>query len=249
VRGYIHPVPESEAVADYYDAYWSDGGTYVGSRLTTLTRQAIHARTGPDTRCLDFGCGDGSVGTAVAGEVDSYVGVDISDVAAERARSLGLEVHVIDPGSSIPAESESVDLALCLEVFEHLEVPQEVASELARCLRPHGVLIATTPNVGYWRQRFDLAVLGRFNPRGDVLSAAEPWRDPHLRFFTTRSLGDMLRNSGFREVEVRGHDGAFLADLPLVRRLARQRSSAFYRRLEAIAPTLLGGRLLAIATK
>ena len=59
--------------------------------------------------------------------------------------------------------------------------------EAARVLRSGGVLIASVPNVAFWRRRLDL-VCGRWNPEGDDLSVAEPWRDPHLRFLTTAAL-------------------------------------------------------------
>jgi hypothetical protein len=63
------------------------------------------------------------------------------------------------------------------------------------------------------------------------------------------ALRDMLRGAGFAEVAVSGHDGAFLAELPLFRRFAVPRGSALYRKLEARFPSLLAARLIAVANK
>jgi len=51
-------------------------------------------------------------------------------------------------------------------------------------------------HVIYWRRRLDF-IVGRWNPFGDGLSTTQPWRDPHIRFFTRGSLENMLLSSGF----------------------------------------------------
>ena len=66
-------------------------------------------------------------------------------------------------------------------------------------------MIVTVPNVAHWRNRLDLALLGRWNPRGDHLSAEQPWRDPHVRFFSLSSLSRVVETSGFEVLERGGH--------------------------------------------
>ena len=63
---------------------------------------------------------------------------------------------------------------------------------------------------------------------GDDLSIEQPWRDPHIRFFTPSTLERMLSASGY-EAEVRGYAGALLADLPKIGRFLRGRQSPMYR--------------------
>jgi hypothetical protein len=103
------------------------------------------------------------------------------------------------------------------------------------------------PNVAYWRRRVDLALFGRWHPYGDDQSVQAPWRDPHIRFFNRGAMARMLRQSGFGKVEVRGHGGAFLRDVPVLRRLGRGSVSRGYRAFERLAPALFASRLHAVA--
>jgi hypothetical protein len=92
-------------------------------------------------------------------------------------------------------------------------------------------------------------LVGRFDPLGDDLSVEQPWRDPHIRFFSPTTLERMLRSELF-EPEVHGYAGGFLADMPkLGHRYFWGRSSAAYRRAERRLPNLLGRRIYAVAVK
>ena len=46
-------------------------------------------------------------------------------------------------------------VVVCFEVLEHLFAPHLAVAEMHRVLEPGGVLIATVPNVAYWRRRLD----------------------------------------------------------------------------------------------
>jgi hypothetical protein len=102
-------------------------------------------------------------------------------------------------------------------------------------------LIVTVPNLAHWRNRLDLAVLGRWNPRGDHLSAVEPWRDPHVRFFTLPALVKLTEQSGFEVLERGGHTQFGLPHfIPGLRRMTRTpRPRAGTRWLAHLFPRLL----------
>jgi hypothetical protein len=59
----------------------------------------------------------------------------------------------------------------------------------------------------------------------------------------------MLGRAGFENVEIRGCDGALLADVPLVRRGARRRGSRAYRALERLMPSAFSRCLIAVARR
>jgi SAM-dependent methyltransferase len=239
----------TDQLTEYYNAYWGPGGTNPGCTRPTAVLETLDAHTGGEDRLLDFGCGDGrNIGAWLAERVGSYVGVDISAVAVEGAAELGLDARRIDSEREIPLPDGSFDVVACLEVFEHLVEPHRAASEIFRVLRPGGTLIATVPNVAYWRFRLDLALFGRWDPLGDGLSVERPWRDPHLRFFTKPALIRMLACAGFVETDIRGCDGALLADIPLLRRFSRGRGSPPYRALERWLPSILS-RVLLVVTR
>ena len=120
-----------------------------------------------------------------------YTGVDVSEEGVSLAQSIGLDARAIEDAASLPFDSATFDVVLCIEVLEHLFTPHLAAKECARVLRPGGILLATTPNVAYWRRRLDMVLFGRWHPDGDHLSVEQPWRDPHIRFFNPGALRQM----------------------------------------------------------
>jgi SAM-dependent methyltransferase len=242
----------------YYETYWSKEGIQLrtpGTRSdhgeqTPGLRALLETHMSPGTVCIDVGCGDGRTAGRWLVEHDvTYFGADVSPVALMSARASGLNVLQISDAGWLPFRSCTFDRAVCIEVLEHLFAPQRTAAEIFRVLRPGGILVATVPNVAYWRRRIDLALLGRWQPLGDKLSVEQPWRDPHIRFFNPGSLRRLLRSVGFTDVVVGGHDGSILGDIPVARRFRNLESRAAYRFLETVLPSPFGYRLHAIAHK
>jgi ubiquinone/menaquinone biosynthesis C-methylase UbiE len=244
---YMMEVGQSDT---YYESYWSEEGFHPGSNLTPELRHLLESNIPPGARTLDVGCGDArTAGTWALEHGRGYVGVDVSAVAVASARRRGLDVRTISTATSLPFDDNEFDAALCIEVLEHLFAPAQAAGEILRVLKPSGVLLATVPNVAYWRRRLELA-FGRWNPLGDGLSVEQPWRDPHIRFFSVSTLGRMLASAGFERLHVSGHEGIFLGDLPLLnRRRGSRQSSRTYKRLEQRVPALLANRLHVVAHK
>lgn len=234
---------------DFYDAYWLRDQYPDGSGVSAEVQRLLAWGATESTRCIDIGCGNGrATGPFLSRASASYVGVDISAAAVAQARELGLDVRLIDDACDLPFDDASFDLAVCIEVLEHLVRPDYALTEIARVLAPGGVLIASVPNILYWRSRADLAT-GRWHPRGDHLSVAEPWRDPHLRFFTPATLAAMFSRVGFTSVTVSPYGGGILRDVPILRKLAKRENSSLYRRLRARFPALLGAGVCCIAQK
>lgn len=236
----------STTVADYYDCYWSGEVTPhydPGGELVAL----LDRQLGPATAVLDVGCGAAnSYAPRVAARAGSYVGVDVSSKAVDLARTAGLDARVVDDAASLPFANDSFDVAICIEVFEHLFAPERTASEISRVLRPGGKLVVSAPNAVYWRFRANL-LFGSWNPMGDAMDLDRPWRDPHIRFFSPCVLERMLRETGFREVEVGAYGGRFLDHLTA--RATSFGQSRLYRALERRFPSLLGTTICALAVK
>lgn len=108
----------------------------------------------PCEALLDAGCGDGRHLAALAtiGPVpEIIVGTDISDRILDTARAATLEAgvptHFLRANlEQLPLPDVSFDVVLCSQVIEHLLAPAEGARELARVLRPGGVLVLSTDN-------------------------------------------------------------------------------------------------------
>lgn len=239
------------SVGDYYEKYWSEGGFNPKNATWPELARLYSANINRGARCLDVGCGDGNVsGRWLKAHGCDYVGVDISQHAVDQAEMNGLSAVRIDDASALPFDAGSFDVAVCVEVVEHLFQPMGAMLEIHRILRPGGILMVTTPNIAYWRRRLDLALLGRWNPLGDTLSVDQPWRDPHIRFFNPGALKRMLRAAGFEDVRVGAHGGSVLGDLPWIgTRMRGLPRIGVYRVAERFAPSLLGYRLHGIARK
>lgn len=193
--------------------------------------------------CLDFGCGDGlGAGAHISRMGCRYVGADISIGALHKAKAKGLLVCQTGDPNNLPFQTGAFDAIVCLEVLEHLFRPDLALAEFKRVLRSGGVLIVTVPNAAYWHRRAELAVLGRWNPYGDDRSITEPWRDPHIRFLTRKTLLNVIKRAGFGKVSVGGHGGG----IPWLRHRSAVVDKS-YRVLEKHWPALLASNLTAVA--
>lgn len=142
---------------------------------------------GPE-RIVDLGCGEGIVARAVTARLPDaeYLGVDLSPDAIEVARSLNPELE-FTVGSVLdePPRPGWADLALCLEVLEHL--PDRDAA-LERILQwTQRDALVSVPWEPYFR-------LGNFL-RGRHIGA---WGDhpEHIQHFDPRSLERLLSRHG-----------------------------------------------------
>jgi len=247
-------VSDEERVRDvnsYYGNYWTEGGFCPHGESWPGLEQLFAKYLPRDGKILDVGCGDAlTSGPLIALGTRKYVGVDLSDSAVLLARQNGFDAERIKDAGEIPFEDDQFDAAVCIEVFEHLFLPHIMAREILRVLKPNGVLIATVPNAAHWRRRLEVGFFGLFDPYGDNRSRSEPWRDPHIRFFTPASLGRMLQTCGFDKVFVGGNSTVPLKGMRGISRAYwLLHSSRFYNTIERACPSLLSFRAHAVAHK
>jgi SAM-dependent methyltransferase len=149
---------------------------------------------------LDLGCGDGRLGAELRAR--TVVGADVSRVALERARQRLGRVVAIEPDEPLPFDDGSFDLVLCAETLEHVRDVQLLMSEARRVLRPGGTLAITTPA----HSRLTALRLVATGWEGEFQPLS-----PHLRFFTRRSLAQLLGEMGFDVASLRRRAGTLLA--------------------------------------
>jgi 2-polyprenyl-3-methyl-5-hydroxy-6-metoxy-1,4-benzoquinol methylase len=94
--------------------------------------------------------------------------------------------------------NESFDVAIATEVVEHLLRPHNLPSFAKRLLRPGGHLIISTPYHGYIKN----LVLALTNKWDAHLSPF--WEGGHIKFWSRRTLSQLLNESGFDVVRFIG---------------------------------------------
>jgi SAM-dependent methyltransferase len=116
--------------------------------LPGLKASFIVRRVPDDAVVLDVGCGGGKMLrtisehrhrlTLLGCDVKEPTGIDGDFTFAPLDGATGL----------LPYGDSSVDVALVVDVLEHVEQPETVLSEIARVLRPNGRLLAFVPMEG-----------------------------------------------------------------------------------------------------
>lgn len=98
---------------------------------------------------LDIACGEGYGAELLAQHASSVLGVDIAQEAIDYAQAKYQRPNLqFKQGScsNIPLESASVDVIVSFETIEHHDQHEEMMLEFKRVLRPHGVLIISSPD-------------------------------------------------------------------------------------------------------
>lgn len=93
---------------------------------------------------VDLGCGTGYGSAALAASGLGVVGVDRVR-PAERVRGAGTR-FVVGDLTRLPFADRSIARIVSFQVVEHFVDPRPYLAELARCLRPDGLALITTPN-------------------------------------------------------------------------------------------------------
>jgi SAM-dependent methyltransferase len=146
------------------------------------------AAIGRGKRVLDLGCRSGAL-TQHFVEGNIVVGLDVDAAALEKAAALGIEPVQANVEEPLPFEEGSFDAVVAGELFEHLQFPDLLVSEIRRVLRPGGVFVGSVPNAF------------RVQSRLRFLRGRPPEDDPtHLRMFSPNGIRGLL--DGFENVEL-----------------------------------------------
>jgi SAM-dependent methyltransferase len=201
-------------VTDPLDAFY--GAQVFGSEIkspATNEAQEAQARRLVDRRdpvLVDIGCGGGAGTARLAQAIGAtrVLGVDLSQPSLSDATDAGRYRGVRASGLAIPARGGAADVVMLNDVIEHVVDPDALLDEIARVLRPGGVLLLSTPNLAAWFNRAALAV-GTQPAFSEVSLRAIHGRPGaevvgHLRLFTLKALRSLLGARGFDVVAVHG---------------------------------------------
>jgi SAM-dependent methyltransferase len=178
------------------DRHW-----WYRGRRTVLSRALAGLQLPRPARILDAGCGSGRnmVELAHAGPV---TGIELSktSVLLARARQVGevIEGSVLD----MPFEPGSFDLAVSLDVIEHLQEDLDALRELRRVVAPGGALLVTVPAYEWlWSGHDEI--------------------NHHYRRYTRRSLQRVAEEAGWEQTRTTYFNSLLLPVAILLRALDR----------------------------
>jgi len=182
-------------------------------------------------RLLDYGCGSGTwlellqgLGTDL-----EMMGCDVTEVAVERVRRLGLPAWVGDESTLLDhVEPGSVGVIHLFHVIEHVPDAGRCLRALYEALAPGGAVVGQTPNVAsvgcrFWGDHWD------------------QWHVPrHLVLFDHRTLRRAAERAGFEGVEIRNSlSGATQWALSALAWWAARRGRPFRTGHEPLYPPLI----------
>ncbi len=193
------------------DRHW-----WYRGRRTVLSREIANLTLPRPARVLDAGCGSGRNMVELA-RLGSVTGVELSrtSVSLARARLLGevVEGSVLD----MPFDSDSFDLAVSLDVIEHLDKDLEALRELRRVVAPGGFLLVTVPAYEWlWSGHDEI--------------------NHHHRRYTRRSLQRVAEQAGWHQTRTTYFNSVLLPVAILLRALDRMSTKTTESSLDLWVP-------------
>lgn len=153
-------------------------------------------------RVVDIGCGNGALvgylserGYEACGFDSSPEGIELATQSRPGLRFIQASVDDLDLTQRL---GSGFDVAVALEVIEHLPYPRRLFARAGELLRPGGSLLVSTPYHGYLKNLV-LSVTGRWDRHFTV-----DWDGGHIKFFSRETLRRMAAEGGFAFEEFRG---------------------------------------------
>ncbi len=160
-----HEEAVQDKFAEYYrEASLTDEAMARFMSIRDLVSNVLdqQGRSGESLDIADIGCAAGTQSMIWAKDGHRVQGIDINEtlveIATERAKEEGLAIeYLLGTAENLPWADSSFDVCLVPELLEHVPNWSDCLSELARILKPGGVLFLSTNNVLCPKQQeFDL---------------------------------------------------------------------------------------------
>lgn len=154
-------------------------------------RYHFASRFAAGMRVVDAACGEGYGSALLAQGAAHVTGADISPQAIAHARAAYAGrpnlAFVEASCDRLPLEDASADLFVTFETIEHITAQEAFVGEIARVLRPGGILLMSCPNKLEYSDRRGFA--NEFHVKElyrDELAALLARRFPHVRWYGQR---------------------------------------------------------------
>ncbi|MHA3772803.1 class I SAM-dependent methyltransferase [Verrucomicrobiota bacterium sgz303538] len=150
---------------------------------------------------LDIGTGNGANLREWSKVADLVVGMEPDEGGVRRAAASNPETRTYKAGvydDPSVLDKHDFDLAISVEVVEHLLDPHALPRFAAQVVRPGGWLAVTTPYHGYLKN-LALSLSNKWDRHHLPL-----WTGGHIKFWSRNTLAELLRRNGFVPEKFRG---------------------------------------------
>lgn len=152
-----------------------------GGPLDPALVARYYRHAGAVSRVLDLGCGIGCFGRLKPDPSIEVCGVDVDAAAVEAAARWETTTRIDLEAGRLPFPDRDFDAVFAKDVLEHLREPWRMLGEIARVLRPTGIVVASVPMEYPW----------------------VVWNDyTHVRGFTRESLALLFEDAGYSVVSL-----------------------------------------------
>ncbi|MDI6737835.1 MAG: class I SAM-dependent methyltransferase [Nanoarchaeota archaeon] len=153
---------------------------------------------GKNKKVLDIGCYEGYVSERIKQLGNKVFGIEISKDAVNLCKKRGIKCFEQDIEKKFPFSVNTFDVVFAGEIIEHVFDTDGLLQEIKRVLKPNGFIVLSTPNLAALTRRLRLLFginplieIGLISPDGKEKSAG------HIRYFTIKSLEELLNRNGF----------------------------------------------------
>jgi glycosyltransferase involved in cell wall biosynthesis len=166
--------------------------------ILSVVAAALRERGGRYELIVDLGCGRGDCARNLRGMYEGYVGCD-----AVRYEGFPREDSVtfrqVDLNRTpYPLDSACANAVVCVETIEHLENPRALVREMARIVRPGGLIVVTTPNQLSLMSKLHLVARSQFH----AFQEAPGLYPAHITALLEGDLRRIARECGFTDVDI-----------------------------------------------
>ena len=130
-----------------------------GTHARVLDVLSQFTDTAEGKTAVDIGAGMGALSARL---VESGYDVTACDLYPDAFAVESVECRAVGPDGTLPFDDASADVALAVELMEHIDAHETLFREIHRVLKPGGIVLFTTPNILSLKSRFMFLFTGYF---------------------------------------------------------------------------------------
>ncbi|MFT7675489.1 MAG: 2-polyprenyl-6-hydroxyphenyl methylase/3-demethylubiquinone-9 3-methyltransferase [Gammaproteobacteria bacterium] len=155
-------------------------------------------------KVLDIGCGGGILTEAMCQRGAEVTGIDMGEKSLSVARlhlhesKLDIDYQMITAEDYAEIHENEFDIVTCLEMLEHVPVPESIVNACAKLVKPQGMVFFSTINRN--PKSFLFAIVGAEY----VLNLLPRGTHEYQRFIKPSELSSGVRQAGMEVMDITG---------------------------------------------